>query len=50
MYDRSFIATRLGKAALASIGAMAVFVMLSTQIAVTAPTTLVAVAHTAQVA
>lgn len=42
MYDRKFFATRLGQAALASIGAMAAFVMLSTQIAVTAPTAHVA--------
>ena len=50
MYDRSFFTTRLGQAALASIGAMAAFVMLSTQITVTAPMTQMAVAHTVLVA
>lgn len=50
MYDRRFFATRLGQAALASIGAMVMFVMLSTQIAVTAPLAHVAVAQTAEVA
>jgi hypothetical protein len=50
MYDRKFFATRLGQAALASIGAMAVFVMLSTQIAVTAPTPQIAMAQTAELA
>ena len=50
MYDRSFFTTRLGQAALASIGAMAAFVMLSSQIAVTAPMVQVAIAHAAQVA
>lgn len=50
MYDRRFFATRLGQAALASIAAMAVFVMLSTQIAVTAPMAQVAVVQTAELA
>jgi hypothetical protein len=50
MYDRKFFATRLGQAALASIGAMAAFVMLSTQIAVTAPLGQVAMAQTAAIA
>ena len=50
MYDRKFFATRLGQAALASIAAMAAFVVLSTQIAVTAPMTQVAVAQTAEMA
>ena len=50
MYDRRFFTTRVGQAALASIGAMAMFVMLSTQIAVTAPMTQVAVAQTAELA
>ncbi len=50
MYDRTFFKTPLGQAALASIGAMAVFVMLSTQISVTAPMAQVAVAQTAQLA
>jgi hypothetical protein len=50
MYDRKFFATRLGQAALASIGAMAAFVMLSTQIAVTAPLGQVAMTQTAAIA
>ena len=50
MYDRKFFTTRLGQAALASIGAMAAFVMLSTQIAVTTPMVQIAAAHSAQVA
>ena len=37
MYDRRFFQTRLGQAALASVAAMATFVALSSQIAVTAP-------------
>jgi len=50
MLDRRFFASRLGQAALASTAAMAVFVMLSTQIAVTTPMTQVAVAKTAELA
>ena len=50
MYDRKFFATRLGQAALASTAAMAAFVMLSTQIAVTAPMSQLAVAQTAELA
>ena len=50
MYDRTFFASPLGRAALASVGAMAAFVMLSTQIAVTAPMGQVAVAQTAELA
>ena len=50
MYDRKFFTTRLGQAALASMAAMAAFVMLSTQIAVTAPMAHVAVAQTAELA
>ena len=50
MYDRRFFATRLGQAALASVGAMAVFVMLSTQIAVTAPMAQVAVTQPVELA
>lgn len=50
MYDRKFFTTRLGQAALASVGAMAAFVMLSTQIAVTTPLAQIAVAQTAQLA
>lgn len=50
MYDRSFFATRLGQAAMASIAAMALFVVMSTQIAITAPMPQVAVAQTAELA
>lgn len=50
MYDRKFFASRLGQAALASVAAMATFVMLSTQIAVTAPMAHVEVTHTAEMA
>ena len=50
MYDRSFFATRLGQAAMASIAAMALFVVMSTQIAITAPMPQVAVAQTAEIA
>jgi hypothetical protein len=50
MYDRKFFKSQLGQAALGSIAAMAVFVVLSTQIAVTAPMTQVATAQTAQLA
>ena len=37
MYDRRFFRSRLGQAALASIAAMATFVALSSQVAMTAP-------------
>ena len=37
MYDAQFFRTKLGQAALASIAAMCAFVVLSSQIAVTAP-------------
>lgn len=50
MYDRKFFTTRLGQAALASMSAMAAFVMLSTQIAVTAPMARIAGAQTAAIA
>lgn len=50
MYDRKFFASRVGQAALASIAAMMVFVVMSTQIAVTAPMSHVAVAHAAEIA
>lgn len=50
MYNRSFFATRVGQAALASIAAMTAFVVMSTQIAVTAPIPQVAVAQTAELA
>ena len=38
MYDRNFFRSRRGQAAIASIAAMVTFVLLSSQIAVTAPT------------
>lgn len=38
MYDRNFYRSRLGQAAIASVAAMVTFVLLSSQIAVTAPT------------
>lgn len=50
MYDHRFFATRLGQAAMASVAAMGVFVMLSTQVAVTAPIAQVTVGHTAELA
>ncbi len=50
MYDRKFFSSRVGRAALASIGAMTAFVMLSTQIAVTTPMAQVAAAQTAELA
>ncbi|MBY6014273.1 hypothetical protein KUV75_05080 [Qipengyuania gaetbuli] len=37
MYSRQFFRSQLGQAALASIAAMTAFVVLSSQIAVTAP-------------
>lgn len=50
MYDPKFFATRLGQAALASTAAMLAFVMLSTQIAVTAPMAQIAMVQTAELA
>lgn len=50
MFDRSFLATRLGQAALGSLLAMVAFVMMSTQIAVTAPLPQVALVQTAELA
>lgn len=38
MYDRNFFRSRLGQAAIASVAAMVTFVLLSSQIAATAPT------------
>ncbi|WP_370187603.1 hypothetical protein [Qipengyuania sp.] len=37
MYNRNFFRSQLGQAAIASTAAMVTFVLLSTQIAVTAP-------------
>ena len=50
MFDRRFLSTRLGQAALASTAAMLAFVLLSTQIVVTAPMAQVAVAQTVELA
>lgn len=50
MHDRKFFSSTLGRAALASVSAMALFVMLSTQIAVTAPGAQFAVVQTAELA
>ncbi|WP_375289591.1 hypothetical protein [Qipengyuania sp.] len=50
MYDRRFFSTRLGQAALASIAAMTVFVVMSTQIAVSAPTAHIAAMQTTELA
>ena len=38
MYNRSFFRSQLGQAAIASIAAMATFVLLSSKISVSAPT------------
>lgn len=50
MFDRRFFATLLGKATLASIAAMGVFVMASTQIAVTPPMAYTTLGQTALIA
>ena len=50
MYDRRFFRTRVGQAAAASMAAMIAFVVLSTQITVTAPVTHVTMAQTMEVA
>lgn len=50
MYDRRFFATRIGQAAMASIAAMAMFVVISTQIAVSPPVAHVAMGQTAELA
>lgn len=50
MYDRRFFSTPLGKAAMACSAAMALFVMLSTQIAVTTPVAHVAIVQSAELA
>ena len=50
MYDRRFFATRLGQAAMASLAAMTLFVVMSTQISVKPPMPQVAVAQTAELA
>ncbi|MBU2033210.1 MAG: hypothetical protein KKE77_03965 [Alphaproteobacteria bacterium] len=50
MYDRRFFATRLGRAALVSIGAMVIFVGFSSQIAVTEPLPALAIHSHAELA
>lgn len=50
MFDRRFFATPLGKATLASVAAMGLFVMASTQIAVTPPLGQIALVQSAEFA
>jgi len=50
MHTNGFFASRLGQAAMGSIAAMVAFVVMSGQIAVTAPMPQVAVSQTAQLA
>ncbi|QYJ06753.1 hypothetical protein [Qipengyuania flava] len=50
MYNRSFFSSQLGQAAIASVAAMATFVLLSSQIAVTAPTPVVAAYEQVEIA
>lgn len=50
MYDRKFFQTQLGKAALASIAAMSAFVVFSSQIVVSTPTTAMAVYNQVEIA
>ena len=50
MLDRKFLASRVGQAAMGSLFAMVAFVVMSTQIAVTAPVPQIAVAQTAELA
>lgn len=50
MYNRSFFRSQLGQAAIASIAAMVTFVLLSSQIAVTAPTVSVAAYEKVEIA
>ena len=50
MYNRSFFRSQLGQAAIASIAAMATFVLLSSQIAVTAPTPVMAAYEQVEIA
>ncbi|MFT6475125.1 MAG: hypothetical protein ACJAUS_002855 [Qipengyuania sp.] len=50
MYNRSFFRSQLGQAALASMAAMATFVLLSSQIAVTAPTPVLAAYEQVEIA
>ena len=50
MYNRSFFRSQLGQAVIASIAAMATFVLLSSQIAVTAPTPVMAAYEQVEIA
>ena len=50
MYNRSFFRSQLGQAAIASIAAMATFVVLSSQIAVTTPTPVLAAYEQVEIA
>lgn len=50
MFDRRFFATPVGRAAIASVGAMGFFVMASTQIAVTPPMAQATLARTVELA
>ena len=50
MYNRSFFRSQLGQATLASMAAMATFVLLSSQIAVTAPTPVLAAYEQVEIA
>ncbi|WP_324826752.1 hypothetical protein [Qipengyuania zhejiangensis] len=50
MYNRSFFRTQLGQAAFASIAAMAIFVVFSSQIAVTAPAPVLATYEQVEIA
>ena len=50
MYSRSFFRSQLGQAAIASIAAMTTFVVLSSQIAVIAPTPVLATVEQVELA
>jgi hypothetical protein len=50
MYNPSFFRSQLGQAAIASIAAMATFVVLSSQIAVTTPTPVLAAYEQVEIA
>ena len=50
VYNRSFFRSQLGQAAIASIAAMAAFVLLSSQIAVTTPTPVMAAYEQVEIA
>ncbi len=50
MYSRSFFRSQLGQAAIASIAAMATFVVLSSHIVVTTPTPVLATVQQVEIA